>query len=176
MLARGERQSSQTAMRGGAWRMKGGNAVVSSRLSGELLDGLTSVCTAEVADAPQVEVPLVESCQTSTQSQAEWMNKIKRTHADQVIHNQCWWWRRHSRQASVRCGSFPPLKQKREEDFCKFVGQKMVSQTSAVLPYCPPCEHEPFSFLLGIVSVDLPASFQPLRWESLSACLCLFSW
>lgn len=49
------RQSSQTTAlkRGGACGMKGGNAVVSSRRQRKLLDGLTSVCTAEVADAPQ---------------------------------------------------------------------------------------------------------------------------
>lgn len=60
-------------------RERGG---LSSRLRGKLLDALTSVRSAEVADAPQVEVPLVESCQMSTQSRAEWTSDIKRAHAD----------------------------------------------------------------------------------------------
>lgn len=68
--------------------MKGGNAVVSSRLSAKPSDGLTSVCAAEAADAPLVEVPLVESCQMSAQSLAEWTNNTERTHADHATHNR----------------------------------------------------------------------------------------
>lgn len=99
------RQSSQTTAlkRGGACGMKGGNTVVSLRRRGKLLDGLTSVCTAEVADAPQSggkaggELP-------DDRTITSWVEeKDKRTHADHVTHDHWWFWSGHGQQAPARC-------------------------------------------------------------------------
>lgn len=134
------RQSSQTTAlkRGGVCGMKGGNAVVSSRRWGKLLDGLTYVCTAEVADAPQSggkaggELP----DERTITSWAE--EKDKRTHADHVTRDHWWFWgsRTLPRLAGVvwltpNDGSFPLLKRSRKEGckhsagFRRFAGQKM---------------------------------------------------